>query len=101
MDLYKRYDMDEETPVQYVGVYTLKWRPEWGEPSVMFAEANETEIIRLFIELYSNPSRLQELAIEAGKDAPDWVRMIANANPKFIREALELASATMKQDGGK
>ena len=47
------------------------------------------------------PARLQALAIEASKDAPDYVRMIANANPQFIKEALELAAATMGQEGDK
>jgi len=61
----------------------------------------EIAIIRLFLELYSHPARLQALAIEASKDAPDYVRMIANANPQFIKEALELAAATMGQEGDK
>jgi len=39
--LYERFDVDEETPVQYVGVYTTKWRSEWGQPEVMFREAEE------------------------------------------------------------
>jgi hypothetical protein len=39
--LFKLYDVNEETPVQYVGVYTLRWRSEWGEPTVMFAEVDD------------------------------------------------------------
>jgi len=39
--LYRRYDVDEETPVQFVGVYTTHWRSEWGEPEAMFAQVDD------------------------------------------------------------
>lgn len=39
--LFRRYDVDEETPVQFVGVYVLRWQPEWGSPTAMFAEVND------------------------------------------------------------
>lgn len=38
--MYKMVELDEETPVQYVGVHPLKWRPEWGMPKVGFVEAD-------------------------------------------------------------
>jgi len=38
---YERYNVDEDTPVQFVGVYTTHWRSEWGEPEVMFAETSD------------------------------------------------------------
>lgn len=41
--LYEIFDVDEETPVQYVGVYTMRWRPEWGEPEAMFREVDEPQ----------------------------------------------------------
>jgi hypothetical protein len=47
MMLYERFDADEETPVQFVGVYTTHWQSEWGQPEVMFREADY------------NPERLQ------------------------------------------
>jgi hypothetical protein len=39
--LYRRYSVDEDTPVQFVGVYTTHWQPEWGGPEVMFAEIDD------------------------------------------------------------
>ena len=39
--LFTIHDVDEETPVQYVGVYTMNWRPEWGAPTVMFAPMDD------------------------------------------------------------
>ena len=45
--LYVRIDTDEETPVQCVGVHPLRWRPEWGEPSAMFYEAETVDIAQL------------------------------------------------------
>jgi hypothetical protein len=59
----------------------------------------ETEIIRLFLTLYNNPARLQAMAILAGESAPDYIRIIANADPQFFHEALELAATTMQLDG--
>ena len=41
MTLYQRFDVDEETPVQFLGVYTTRWRPEWGAPEAMFREYEE------------------------------------------------------------
>ena len=41
MKVYQAFDVDEETPVQFVGVYTTKWRPEWGEPTIMFREVDQ------------------------------------------------------------
>ncbi len=41
MTLFKRYDFSDETPVQFVGVYVLAWRGEWGEPTAMFAEVDD------------------------------------------------------------
>jgi hypothetical protein len=39
--LYHRYEVDETTPVQYAGVYVTRWRPEWGEPTVLFREVDD------------------------------------------------------------
>ena len=38
MKVYERFDIDEETPVQFVAVHPLRWRPAWGEPTDMFRE---------------------------------------------------------------
>ena len=45
--LYRCFDTDEETPVQFVGVHPLRWRPAWGEPTAMFREAEDAEIAQL------------------------------------------------------
>lgn len=45
MQLYRLIDVDEETPVQFVGVYTTKWQPAWGEPTAMFYEATEDDLV--------------------------------------------------------
>lgn len=44
MDLFRVIpieEYDEREPVQYVGVYVLKWRPEWGEPEILFAPVSD------------------------------------------------------------
>lgn len=41
---YKRFEVDEETPVQFIGVYTTHWQPEWGQPEAMFREVDEDEL---------------------------------------------------------
>lgn len=41
MNLFTTIEVDEDTPVTYVGVYTMKWRPEWGQPTVMFAPVDD------------------------------------------------------------
>ena len=40
---YKMVDLKDGVIVQYVGVYVLKWKPEWGQPSVGFVEINEED----------------------------------------------------------
>ena len=42
--VYAIFDVDEETPVQWVGVHPLRWRSEWGEPTAMFREAEIADI---------------------------------------------------------
>jgi len=42
---YKLVDLEEGTPVQFLGVYALKWRPEMGEPTVGFVEDDEVETL--------------------------------------------------------
>jgi hypothetical protein len=38
--MYKRVELKEGSPVQYVGVYVTRWQPEWGEPQVGFVESD-------------------------------------------------------------
>lgn len=46
MTYYKQVELTEGTPVIFVGVHVLRWRPEWGEPSVGFMEADEIDDLR-------------------------------------------------------
>jgi len=41
MNLYQAFDVDEETPVQWLAVHPLRWREEWGEPAIMFREVDD------------------------------------------------------------
>ena len=36
-------ELVEGVPVQYVGVYVLHWKPEWGKPEVGFVEEDTQE----------------------------------------------------------
>jgi hypothetical protein len=42
--LYRGIDVDEETPVQFAGVCVTKWRPEWGEPTILFYGVPDDEL---------------------------------------------------------
>jgi len=43
-NVWRMVPLEDGQPVQYVGVYVLRWRQEWGEPEVGFAEeANDAE----------------------------------------------------------
>jgi len=41
MRLYQAFDVNEETPVQWLAVHPLRWRREWGEPAIMFREVDD------------------------------------------------------------
>jgi len=43
MRIYQRFDVDEETPVQYAAIYVTRWQPEWGEPGALFREADDEQ----------------------------------------------------------
>ena len=45
MTIFKAIEMEhyKDEPLQYVGIYILRWRPEWGEPTVGFVEDDSTE----------------------------------------------------------
>ena len=51
-DLYRRVEINNggrtDEPVQFAAIYVLKWRPEWGRPDFMLAEAEEDSRIREF-----------------------------------------------------
>lgn len=39
--MYKRVDLKDGTPVQFVAVHAVKWLPAWGQPSVGFIEDDD------------------------------------------------------------
>jgi len=41
MKLYQAFEVDDETPVQYLAVHPLRWQEHWGEPSIMFREVDD------------------------------------------------------------
>jgi hypothetical protein len=49
--LYQCFDIDEVTPIQFVGVYVTRWRPAWGEPTVMFCEVEDNEALAFAAQL--------------------------------------------------
>ena len=40
--MYKRVQLEDGQPVQFDGVYVIRWKPEWGQPTVGFVEAEYT-----------------------------------------------------------
>ncbi len=56
--LYKKLEVDETTPVQFLGVYVTKWRPGFGEPTAAFVEVDyslaDAEDDLLYVILDSN-----------------------------------------------
>lgn len=72
--LYHAYDVDEETPVQYVGVYVTRWRPEWGEPSIMFAEIDwdKQALYDATPALLEAAKRMMSIPKRADDDTTEW-----------------------------
>jgi hypothetical protein len=44
-DLYRRYEVNEDMPVRFVGIHPVRWQPEWGTPQAMFAEAENADLL--------------------------------------------------------
>ena len=45
MMLYRKVKLKAGAPVQYVGVYVLHWKKNWGEPEAGFVEPEGTDHI--------------------------------------------------------
>lgn len=43
--LYNRVKPEDGAGVQYVGVYVLRWRPEWSSPTAGFAEYDTEQML--------------------------------------------------------
>jgi len=79
---WKMVELEEGTPVVYVGVYVLHWRPEWGQPDVGFVseEHDEEDVADLITENARLRGKLGEYTTtdELGKDRSqdaDWLRV--------------------------
>ena len=48
---WKKVELIEGEPVVFVGVYALRWRAEWGEPSVGFVPDDDSEVNALSARL--------------------------------------------------
>jgi hypothetical protein len=49
--MYKRVELIEGEPVVFVGVHALRWRSEWGEPTVGFIDGECDECATLQAEV--------------------------------------------------
>ena len=77
--LYQRFDVDEETPVQFVAVHPLRWRPEWGEPTDMFREVDLADVpevaalVEAATRLKDIDSPLVQVFRRLEEADPDWL----------------------------
>ena len=110
MILYEAVDLAEGKPVQYVGVYTMHWQPEWDMPELGFREAEDIEAmleakdamlakcnereLELRFDIKAKDAHIYRLAAMLerflGKPKPDWYLSdteIENEARTVIREA--------------
>lgn len=78
MRLFQAVEIKEGMVVQFVGVYALRWRPEWGEPQIGFVEITSEEIAAIHeVEAAEAQAKQDALAGEsayvAGRQAEAFV----------------------------
>ena len=90
MKMFKGFEPEEGKLVQYLGVYVLNWRPEWGEPGIAFIEDDEVEEIidSLLHELRELVDVVDDCVSEYGIDDQSWT--------KDARAAIDRAEQRMK-----
>lgn len=91
MKFYRGYSMSEDVPVQYVGVYVLKWKPEWGAPDMMFAEEGGN-MENTYAELYALIDELEKKNPELS-----WYYTTARAAARGAEESLQTCITDFKQ----
>lgn len=77
--LYRAYvpAESEGVPVQYAGVYVTRWQREWGEPTILFCEAEEEDqvlfdsIPKLMKEIISLSDQIEFWMGEKGSTWPE------------------------------
>ena len=70
MTIFKAIEMSnyKDEPLKYVGVYVLRWRPEWGEPTVGFVDDDDKEDELAAITAERDALREALNKIASGKD---------------------------------
>ena len=75
MNLYKRVNLPSNEPVQFVGVYTLKWSQSPMNPTVGFVEVDENEQAARIAQLEAECFKLEE-ALRAALDVDNCPQCI-------------------------
>ena len=90
--LFDGYDIEEAegVPVQYVGVYLLKWREHPEHPTMAFVESKYTT--EMFDELLAACEGLMDEMAEADKD---WCLLCERATGHDDRCACTIAKAAI------
>ena len=88
--LFKKYDVDEVTPVQCAGVYVLNWRSEFGQPGALFREADTEEMAAKAVAgILADLTDRRGLKHEWRQTEPDIQAEIVQEWQRIIREALD------------
>ena len=60
--LYKAVPLEDGEELQYLGVYVLKWRREWGDPAIGFVELDTAAVIESVESLINHVMAQEEKA---------------------------------------
>lgn len=67
MTKYNAVELKDGVNVNYLGVYVLNWRPEWGKPDIGFVEEEEPKYARLGLATTGNLIEEIIVRLEPGK----------------------------------
>lgn len=93
--LYRAIDNPPEgTPLQFVGVYITRWRPEWGEPTIGFIEAEvEAETIAGMVPIPPVTDRISRVQSDLFAIREDLRDMLDDAkDARFVRLCAEIGA---------
>jgi len=80
--LYRRIEIKEGNstePVQYVGVYTLNWQREWGEPEVAFTEEEPPSQEQVTVDEINELIQPHAITLEHGEKAAQDVHDLVHS----------------------
>ena len=81
------FDPQDGESVQWLGVYALRWKSEWGEPTVAFREATDIDVM-----LQAKDGKLEELALAIlNAVAFDEGLLQETLERKWLKQAYKLA----------